>query len=456
MKVLLLSPPGRGQYIRDYYCSKVAKADYSYAPVDLLLLSGRFEDVRFIDAIQDELTPEVCLDKIVALAPAAVISLVGATSWAEDRAFLSAVKRALPQTKILASGDVLLEAGEAVMAREDWLDAIVLDFTNPDAERYLSGRFDDIEQMIFRKNPGQIVVRTSRRRRGPIIDLPQPRQDLFISQGYVYPFVRHRRFATVQTDYGCPFACRFCVMAQLGYGLRPVAEVMRELKGLQERGVREIYFNDQTFGADPAHLQAVCQAMIQDRLDLGWCCWSRVDTAYDHLALMKRAGCHTVMFGVESANEETLRRHRKGFSLTQVQRAFARCRELGLRTLGTFLIGLPGEDRADIEQTIDLSLELKCDFASFNVLVPRKGTAVRQELAARGVRPDDIIALDQTGHTVAVSAVDLSPQELKSLRDLAMRRFYRRPGYIVRRLLKARTWYDLQVLGRMGLSMLWS
>ncbi len=456
MRVVLLAPPGRRNYVRDNYCSKVAKADYAYEPLDLLLLSGRFDDARFIDAVKAGLSPQDCLTRVIAARPQAVISLVGAVSWPEDRDFLAALKAARPEIKILVSGDVVLEAGAEFMDRHPWLDAIILDFTNADAARFLAGNYSGIEQMLYRDGEGRVTVKRSPRERGEITDLPQPRHELFEGLDYAYPFVRRARFATVQTDYGCPFKCRFCVMASLGYRTRPVAEVIEELAGLKERGVREIYFNDQTLGGAGPRLEELCRAMIEAGLDLGWCCWNRVDTVEGRLELMKRAGCHTIMFGVETANDETLKRNRKGFDVAQVRETFARCRELGIRTLATYLIGLPGEDEADIERTIELALELKSDFASFNVLVPRHGTEVRREMAAQGAILDEALPLDQTGAQVNVSLGLLTPERIKTLRDKAVRRFYLRPGYILRRLAGIRTPYDVKVLIRMASTMIWS
>jgi len=452
----LLNPPGLKLYLRDYYCSKVAKAHYSYAPIDLLMLSGRFEDLDFIDAIQARLTPKSCLDLIRRKAPAAIVSLVSAVSWSEDKEFLSAVKRMLPQTKILVSGDVVLEMDEGRMAKAPWLDAVILDFMNSDALEYLRGNHDRIQQMVFRDQEGRIIRRTSPRLYGAITDLPRPRHEMFLEQGYTYPFVRHRAFATVQSDYGCPFPCRFCVMARLGYGQRPVQEVITELQWLKELGVREIYFNDQTFGAQPARLEQLCRAMMEAGLQLGWCCWSRVDSVYPHLELMKRAGCHTIMFGVESASDETLRFYRKGFTQDQVQETFRTCRELGIRTLAAYLLGLPNEDAAMIMRTIEGAVDLGSDFASFNVYVPRQNSELRQEMALNGLHLEEEVVLDQSGHTVALPGKGLSPQELKSLRDLAMRRYYLRPPYILDRLRGVRTWYDLSTLFRIASSMLWS
>ena len=456
MNLLLINPPGREHYIRDYYCSKVAKADYSYSPVDLLMLSGRFETVGFLDAVQEKLSPEAALDRVREQAPDAVISLVSAVSFVEDREFLTAIKREMPGLPILGTGDVLLEATADTLRKAPWLDAVILDFFNADARRFLDHDFDAIENMVFRGPDGEPVERRAARRHGETADLPQPRHNLFLGRGYRYPFVRDARFATVQTDYGCPYPCRFCVMAQLGYQYRPVGEVLDELTKLRSSGIRDIYFNDQTFGAKTDRLTGICDGLIDRKLGLGWCCWSRVDTVADHLEHMRRAGCHTILFGVESAADETLAAYRKGFTVDQARRTFRECRRLGIRTLATFLIGLPVEDRAMVERTIDLALELDSDFASFNVFVPRQGTRTRQELAASGLLVDDETVLDQSGHTVAISGAALKPEEIKELRDRAVRRYYLRPGYMFKRLLGVRTRYDLETLARTAASMLWS
>ena len=455
MKILLLAPPGERRYVRDYYCSKVAKADYSYSPVDLLLLSGRFDDVVFIDAIQEKLSPDQTLARIKKEQPEAIITLASAVSWPEDHAFLARVKQALPRTPILASGDILMEGGPELMIREPWLDVILLDFTNSDAALYLAGRPEEMAGAIYRDSDGQPVVKAPERKPGWIDDLPRPRHNLFLPHDYAYPFVRHRRFATVQTDYGCPFPCRFCVMGSLGHRKRPTGEIIEELKHLQDQGIREIYFNDQTFGGTAKRLGELCRAMVEAKINLGWCCWNRVDVVYDNLELMKQAGCHTIMFGVDSAHDATLKDYRKGYTIAQVRAAFTKCRRLNIRTLGTFMLGLPGEDRAMVQQTLDLALELDPDFASFNVFVPRKGTEVRSRIAEQGGLPDDETPLDQTGAVVSVSNSQISPADLKSLRDRVVRRYYLRPSYIWRRLAGVRTVYDLQVLIRTAISMVW-
>ena len=455
MTILLLNPPGVRRYIRDNYCSKTAQAAYSYAPVDLLLASGRFRDVLLMDAIVEGLSPRRCLDRIALLHPQGIISLVSSVSWSEDRAFLADVKRCLPQTSILGTGDVLLEGGGKIMVENLWLDGIILDFTNGDAMNYFNGNFEAIARMIYRTHSGEVISKSGPRPSGLICGLHRPRQEMFLNLPYRYPFVRRRRFATVQTDYGCHYKCRFCAFASLGHQWRPLKEIMGELLWLRRQGIKEIYFNDQTFGGTPQRLKALCRSIKEAQLNLNWCCWCRVDLAADHLTMMKEAGCHTLMLGVETANEENLARMGKKLERSRIKDVFARCRRLGLRTLATFILGLPGEDRDDMTRTIRWALELNPDFVSFNVLIPRKGSALRRELAEKDLLPDVEPPLDQSGEICTFTWGNMEISELQDLRTQAFRRFYLRPAHWFRLLKTARTFYDLKVLLHMASTMSW-
>ena len=95
MNILLLNPPGKKLYVRDYYCSKVSKARYSYEPLDLLMLSGILSThhrISVLDAIVHHTSPSDCLKEIKAINPQVVISLTGAVSYYEDVEFWKSLK----------------------------------------------------------------------------------------------------------------------------------------------------------------------------------------------------------------------------------------------------------------------------------------------------------------------------------------------------------------------------
>ena len=140
----------------------------------------------------------------------------------------------------------------------------------------------------------------------------------------------------------------------------------------------------------------MCEAMEREGFGFGWTTYARPDLADEEmLASMKRAGCHTVMMGVESPEDRVLEHYKKGYRSDAVRGAFDRARKLGLRTVGTFIIGLPQESEDSIERTVDYAIDLGMDFASFNVAVPRFGTPFRGEAIESGFARADEIVMDQ-------------------------------------------------------------
>ena len=436
-KILLLNPPGSRPYLRDYYCSKVAKADYLYEPTDLLLLSGRLAEhyeVEVLDCIALGIQGQEALKRIWAARPDVIVFLSGAVSWHEDQLFLEKAKR-VSGAILIGSGDLFLEGGAHILEQHDFVDALLLDFTTADVLDYLKeGASDQPENMIYRQN-GSIVQGPLRRARNSTFEIPPPRHDLFPHHRYNYPTVKRPPFATVLTDYGCPYHCRFCVMGKLGYKVRPANNVLEELAMLAQMGFREIYFNDQTFGVLRERTQAFCEGMRERHLQFGWQAWTRVDLVDEQLLrMMGAAGCHTLLFGVETANEKTLKAQNKGYSLEQVWRAFTLCRRFGVRTMATFIIGLPGETEADILRTIRFALKLNPDFASFNLMVPRATTDVRKEALDKGWIEESHTSLDQSGTYPLMGNEHLSAEQVWHLKNKAVRRFYGRPRYWLQRV----------------------
>jgi hypothetical protein len=234
-------------------------------------------------------------------------------------------------------------------------------------------------------------------------------------------------------------------MGKLGYKVRPAGNVLDELEMLAAKGFKEIYFNDQTFGVLRERTLALCEGMNEKQLRFGWQAWTRVDLVDEQLLkVMQAAGCHTLLFGVETANENTLKSQNKGYSLEKVRRAFSLCRQLGIRTMATFIIGLPGDDENDVNHTIRFALELDPDYASFNVLVPRAATDTRTEALEKGWIQEGHVSLDQSGSFPIMGNEYLNADDVWRLKNEAIRTFYGRPGYWWRRLKNITTFYELR------------
>lgn len=454
MRVLLLNPPGERIYIRDYFCSKTTKSNYLFHPIDLVVLSGTLaseHEVGVLDCIAERLDPAAAHARIDAFAPDVVVSLVGSVSWEEDRAFLAAQHAA--GRRVLALGDVLQEDTERRLADEPWLEAALHDFSSDDVLEVLRGSTATVDTMTLRAPDGRIERRTPRENR-KTYRVPRPRHELFPRDGYQFSFARSANFATVLSDYGCPYPCTFCVIGTLGFKTRPVADVLEELDMLRAAGTRELFFMDQTFGLQRERGLELC-AELERRGDLSWTAFTRPDTGTaELLGAMRRAGCHTVILGVESASDDTLAAYRKGYAASEVRAAVERARAAGLRTVGTFILGLPEETRESLEATLEFAIELELDFMSINLAVPRFGTPFRARALELGLARAEDLVMDQGGADAFLPTATLDRDAMLDLKKRAVRRFYLRPSYLWRRLRSVRSWYELKSQVREGAALL--
>lgn len=454
-RVLLLNPPGEKVYVRDYYCSKISKSNYLFHPIDLLMQSGRLAEryeVSVIDAIADRIDEDACIRMIDSFSPDAIFSLIGAVSLEEDLPFLERLKK--EGRRIIVSGDISLENTEKWLNAYPFIDAAILDFTSDDIINYLEGNHEPINSMVYR-TPEGISGMESVRPRNEEFYVPVPRHDLFSSKNYHFPFVRHKEFATVLTDYGCPFRCSFCVMSTLGYRYREAENVIDELRELKRLGKKEIFFIDQTFGINKKRTLDLCHRMKEEGLSFGWVCYSRVDLISEEvLRGMKEAGCHTIIFGVESASEEILKKYQKGYNKTQIRDAFRLCKKYNIRTVATFILGLPEETEETANETIEFLKEIDCDFASFNVAVPRMNTPLRQEAIREGLITSNLEIMDQGGSSIAMPTRHLTMEQVQELKKKAIKEFYLRPSYLWKRLRGVSSFYELKEQVSEGLTLL--
>lgn len=453
--LFLLNLPGKAIYLRDYYCSKTSQADYLLPPADLVIQSGFLNDafeLVALDAVASGQSPFDVLKVLEQRRPEVVLFLAGAVSWTEDRAFLAEVARRFPAMRLIGMGDVFLEAGADRLADLPGVEAILLDFTTPDLARYLAGERATLENMVWRDGA---VVRESPAPPAPRthFSIPVPRHELFPPQTYRYPFCRRRRFAVVLTDFGCPFGCRFCVMPGLGYKQRAVENVMAEIRALHGMGIRESLFLDQTFGVGAKRIRQLLEELRPLKMD--WTAFTRVDGVEDEiLTRMQAAGCHTLILGVESGSEAIRKAQGKGITGEQIRRAFEWCRRHRIRTVATLILGLPEETLATVDETFSFLRNIRPDYCSFNVAVPRRGTALRKMAVERGLVDPQTLDMDQSGTRIAIRTVALSQVEVTWQLRRAIRQFQLHPAYIIKQLAAVRSAHELTLLLRQGAGVL--
>jgi len=432
-RALLLNPPGRDTYIRDYYCSKLSRTGYTFPPIDLLHTGACFTThgwaVRAIDAIVEKLTIEETLNAIVATQPDTIFILVGAVSVDEDGAFLKHLRTHLPDTILIGSGDVLREHGRQWI-EAGLLDAVALDFASDSPVRYAMGETENLSDLIYKSATG---IEHAPQSSGKSMAIGLPPHHLFKDLPYRFPFAQRTPFASILTDYGCPYRCSFCIMADLHYHARPLDEVAAELKSLTVQGIREFALWDQTFAVSRPRATTFLNLLPGGKDRFGWTCFTRPDCIDDGLAhAMANKGCHTVIMGVETSKADTLRAIHKDFSTAEMETAFRACRAAGLETVATVIVGLPGETEADIETTMDFVCRLDPDYLSVHTAIPRAGTELRRQMVADGLVSAELANMDQSGEAAVLPSDTLTPEAILRLRKRFNRRFYLRPKFLAR------------------------
>ncbi len=457
-KVLLLNPPGEKVYLRDYYCSKTSKAArYCYPPTDLVILSGILAsrcEVSVIDAIAEGLSPEECRKRIDKIDIDTIIFLTASPSWIGDFSFLEAVTSGRNITCV-GIGDILMDRtyGAKILRETPWLDGVLLNFVTDDIVKFLEGERKNLNNFLYRED-GDVYGKGIVHEKGEF-SLPIPLHQLFPLESYHSPLAMKHPFVVTIASYGCPFKCAFCVVGNVGYRLRNIDNLIEELKAVEAMGIREVLFKDGTFTASRKYVEKLCNEMKREKLGFKWVCWTRIDRVDEELLfLMKSAGCHSVFFGVESGNDNILQMHKTGFSKEKIKSAFRQCQRLGLRTMGTFILGLPGETEETIIDTIEFAKELGCDYASFNIATPRMGTNLREEAIREKWISEDETVLDSSFSVSMETSPALSGEKLAKLQKRANREFYLRPSYILRRVLKARSAGELMSLIGEGISLI--
>lgn len=268
--------------------------------------------------------------------------------------------------------------------------------------------------------------------------LARPARDLLPNDRYRYLFATRRGFATMVTSRGCPFRCSFCDKSVSGsrWRARTAADVVDELEDVVHRhGARFVNFYDDNFTLHRQRVVAICEEILRRGLEVEWKCEGRVDGVdLPLLRLMRRAGCRTVAYGVESGNPQTLELLRKDVTVDQAPAAFAATHAAGLRSLAYIILGAPGEGPAEVQRTIDFCHELRADYVQFSTLVALPGTPL---FSSHGQPRGQAVPNPVDADADRATLTDLPPEELARLLRSAWTGFYLRPRAIRRLALDA-------------------
>lgn len=268
--------------------------------------------------------------------------------------------------------------------------------------------------------------------------LPPVEVDRFYNLERYYPpvHVRGRRVINAISSRGCPYPCTFCAAAMIsGRRIRRMdaRKFIDVLKRYRNKGFDSFTIYDDTFTLDRERTKDICRRIIRENISMAWNCFSRVDVIEpEMLKLMRQSGCYLVAFGIESFNDKTLINLKKGFDARQAHEGIRMVKDAGMGVYSSFMIGLPGETKADIEYTVSEVLRSDLDFTTFPVFEPYRGTPIYEDCVRQGrwvKKENDFnrMLVDQDEIWVPHS---ISRAEIVDLARCAMRNFYLRPTTI--------------------------
>ncbi|MBF0174641.1 MAG: radical SAM protein [Magnetococcales bacterium] len=315
----------------------------------------------------------------------------------------------------------------------------------------------EVPGLIWRDH-GEIRVNPSQ---GLIEDVdrsPRPARHLWPIDRYYTIASARRNFTPMVTSRGCPYKCIFCEQGNLSFRPHSPEYVVDEIEECIKRfGVREIDMFDSQMTVKKSRMLEICELIQKRGLEFHWSARSRVDTVnMEVLQAMRSAGCDRIFFGIESGDEQILKNLKKKTSIDRIRQTMKECKEVGIQTLGFFMVGSPGETMETAEKSLALAIELDLDYAQFNGVRAIPGTELYDMvLPEQGEDYWRSYILDPSkSEFVARAQCNLTQEEINTFLKKCYRRFYYRPSYIMSRLKKINTWEEFRKHAKAGIDLL--
>jgi hopanoid biosynthesis associated radical SAM protein HpnJ len=296
----------------------------------------------------------------------------------------------------------------------------------------------DIKGLSWR-NPNSVIVHNENREVLQNMDAlpwvtPVYKRDLKV-ENYFSGYLRHP-YISFYTGRGCKSRCTFCLWPQTvgghRYRVRSVEDVVAETSWAQRAfpQVKEFFFDDDTLTDNLPRVEAL--AVQLGKLGVTWSCNAKANVPRKTLAVMKDNGLRLLLVGYESGNQQILFNIKKGMRVEFARRFTRDCHELGIVIHGTFILGLPGETRETIQETLDFAKEINPHTIQVSLAAPYPGTFLYRQAKENGwlYNEDRDLLTPQGTQIAALNYPHLSHSEIFESVEQFYRKFYFRPSKI--------------------------
>lgn len=296
---------------------------------------------------------------------------------------------------------------------------------------------NNVNGIAFKKNNKIIFTKKREFLKDLDNELGIPDRDIIKNELYNFPFDK-KPFTLILLARGCPYKCTFCV-SPLYYGkkfrTRDPKKVVDEIEiCINKYNIINFIFWGESFTLKKRYGMKICNEIIKRKLKLKWVTTSRVDTLdLELLKKMKKAGCYLLGLGIETPNEEILKNVRKLTTIKDIKKAITLCKQAGIKTMGHFMFGLPGETRKTAKKTIKFAKNCGVDYAQFYCAVPYPKTEYWKELKKKNQIVSKNWDLYQQNYAV-IKTSELTPQDIMNFRTKGFNSFYIRAKFFLNHL----------------------
>ncbi|RKX96103.1 MAG: hypothetical protein DRP84_02100 [Spirochaetes bacterium] len=306
--------------------------------------------------------------------------------------------------------------------------------------------YDNVPGLVYKRN-GNITV-TPHPQQIDFNKFPNPARHLLPNELYAEFPTERKNFTVMVTSLGCPLKCKFCEAGRTSYNPRSSETVVNEIEECYKNfGIREVDIFDYDFTVVRERVIKICKLMQDKKLDIDWACRSRVDNVNrDLLEVMKKAGCRRIYFGVESGSQEILNKVNKGITLQQINETISTCHELGIKALGFFLIGAPGDTKETVRKTITFAKKLKLDYAQFSKCLAKPLTPLWRDMVKTtgGDYWQNWILGKEYDKELPRPWTTLSNQDINKLAKRGYILFYGNPLFIIKHMLRLKSFTEFR------------
>lgn len=388
-KVLLVNPP----FEKIYEKTSIKGVAPSTPPLGLACIGGSLLDKGHCAKIFDfNLYGEKEFMDVLKKFNPEFVGITFVTPLIKEANKIAKIIKKLNKKIIVIGGGAHCSSFPESSLRETELDISIIgegDFT---IQEIVQGKnLSQIKGIAYKKN-SKIIVNQRKDFIEDLDILPFPAHNLYEIHKYKVPsaIARKNPVAWLETSRGCVFNCVYCNKSCFGktFRVKSPRRVVEEFIRTKEIGFREIHLTDDGFTTDIERAKKICDLLIEKKVGISWSTITgiRVDRVDEELLIkMKKAGCYRVYFGIESGNQRILKNIKKGITLEQVKQSVKWAKQAGLEVAGYFMIGLPGETKKTMQDTIDFAKSLDLDLSKISITIPLPATEMFNELNKKGL-----------------------------------------------------------------------